>query len=236
MNQPKGFNLRRVIIIAAVVLAIGIALLFWARDVIREVVVLPLSYLFWVISLFIRSTPQLFFWISALVIAFLIAYRGLAGRRKVLLEMPLAGGISEVPDHHLVTGRVIYWRGKVHLMNAGRGSYFQNSFHLSITRLLLDQLAHRYRLPVDEVEPRLKDGSLNVPEEVRSYVLSSLSRPENASRGFFASLWRSLMDRIRVWMSGWTKTPKESQVDPRFARILQYMEEELEVSHDHPGQ
>lgn len=236
MNQPKGFNLRRVSILAAVILVIGIVLLFWARDVIREVIVLPLSYLLWGIDLFIRSTPQLFFWAAVLVISFMIAYRGLAVRRKIHLDMPIAGGISEVPDHRLVTGRVVYWRGKVNLMNAGRGSYFQNSFHVSITRLLINQLAHRHRLTVDQVERNLKDGSLDVPDEVREYALASLERADVRSVGPFTLLWRSISDQLRAWVSRWTKSPVENPPDPRFARILQYMEEELEVPHDHPGQ
>lgn len=236
MNQPRGVNLRRVIIIAAVLLLLGIVLLFWARDVIREVVVLPLSYLFWFFGLFIKSTPQLFFWIALLFISFMIAYRSLAGKKRIRVDYTYGMGIDEAPDRHLVTGRVVYWRAKENLLYAGSGSYYQTTFHTAITRLLLDQLSHRYRLPASEVEKRLREGSIDVPDEVREYVLSSLTRSDQTSTGFFALLWRRVVERVRAWMAHWTKAPQDHPVDPQFARILQYMEEELEVSHDHPSQ
>jgi len=236
MKQPRGINLRRVIIIAAVALLFGIVLLFWARDVIREVVVLPLSYLFWFFGLFIKSTPQLFFWISLLLVSFMIAYRSLAGKKRARADYTYGMGIDEAPDRHLVTGRVVYWRAKENLLRAGSGSYYQTTFHAAITRLLLDQLSHRYCLPTGEVEKRLREQTIDVPDEVRAYVLCSLTRSEQVSAGFFALFWRTFMERVRAWMDRWRKAPEDHPVDPQFARILQYMEEELEVSHDHPGQ
>lgn len=236
MNQPRGFDLRRVTTIAIVLLVVGIALLFWARDIVRELVVLPLSYLFWVIGLFIKSTPQLFFWIALLVISFVIAYRGLAGKKKAYFDPTFRMKINEVPDHRLVTGRVVYWRSKVNLMQAGQGVYFQNAFHVAVARLLIDQLAHRYRLTSGQVEQHLKDGLIDVPDEVRTYALASLERRDDLHNSFFALLWRSFLDQVRTWLNRWTQTPITYPMDPQCARVLQYMEEELEVSHDHPGQ
>jgi hypothetical protein len=235
VNQPRFFNTRRVLILSAILLAFSVVMLFWARDLIREVVVLPLSYLFWVFGILVKATPQLFFWISLVTISMIIAYRGLAGKKKVYLaRMPV---LSDDGDRGEVTGRVSYWMSKVKMAQTGSGSYFKSSFHVAVSRLLLNQLAHRYRLPVSQVEIRLKDGSIRVPDEVRAYALSSINIFDETHSSFLSQLWRLISDKLRNWwMSQRKETVQNNFVDPQLERVLQYMEEELEVSHDNPGQ
>lgn len=232
MQSLRVKNLKRLVIPAGILLAALLILLFNAQDVVREVVVLPLSYWFWVIGIFIRSTPQMFFWAMLLVVGALIAIRSLAGRRAALAVIP---GLDDYEPDAPLTGRVSYW--VVKLDQAGRpgSGYFRVSFHTALGKLLIEMLAHRYRLPVNQVEDRLRAGLLDVPDEVRDYALGSARRLEASTEPALVRLWQTVIESGRAWLNAYNKKTAPQYADPLARRILQYMQDELEVSNDDSG-
>lgn len=241
MNQIRSINLRRVIVVLAVLLLVSIVVIFWMREVVREVLVLPISYLLFVAGIFIDSTPQVFFWVSILLTTFWIAYRSMSSKRRKPppLIRPVADNSS---GRQPFSGRVSSWAAKVRQMRKYNSSYYRGTFHQSLARLLVELLAHRYRLTPLQAEERLRNGVLDVPAEVRAYFLSSMGRPEPIRIGFFARLRKMLNDTWRDWLnhrfeaSPLEKKDKRSQTEAQIERIILYMEEELEVAHDHPSQ
>ncbi len=248
MNDQSTPNTRRLAVIIGLFLLLTIALLFFARDVIRELVVLPLSYLFWLIGILIDSTPQIFFWLALLVIAFLLASRSLSRKRKILTMYPPG---YTVPDDPISTGRVNYWMGKEDLLRGRQGGFYSRSFHSALGRLLLDLLMYRYRLAPRQVEKAVREGTLDLPADIRAYVLESLSPPEPARRFFFLNLLDSIVGAVRDWIDqiqagnlrwgglskarqpgGGRMDKRVARDDPRVKRVLTYIEEELEVPHD----
>lgn len=56
-----------------------LVLAFLLQDVIRETVILPLAYLWWVLGLYYHAFPQLIFWICLVVLVSLILFGSLSG-------------------------------------------------------------------------------------------------------------------------------------------------------------
>ncbi len=242
MNGEPSINPRRFIVILLVLAVISGAVLFWLRDIVREVVVLPLSYLVFVAGIIVDTAPQLFFWLAVILIAFWIAYRSLYARRRTA-PTAIAPILHDMGDRAPYGGRVAYWSTKVDHMRRYRSVYYQSTFHLSLARLLIELLAYRYRLTMLEAEERLRNDMLEVPEEVRAYVVTSLSRKDVTHQNFIARMWRKIIETVQRWLPGRHETSAnpaddrpESTAEAQIARVIHYMEEELEVTHDHPSQ
>lgn len=242
MNREPSINHRRLITILVVLMLISGAVFVWLRDIVREVVVIPVSYLLFVAGIVVDTAPQLFFWLVVILIAFWIAYRSMSTRRRAAptMNVPI---LRDMGDKAPYGGRVAFWSTKVNHMRRYRSVYYQSTFHVSLARLLIELLAYRYRLTMLETEERLRGDLLDVPEEVRAYVLSSLSRREITHQKFFRRLWRMILETVQRWMPGRSETSvnladnqPESPAEAQLVRIIHYMEEELEVPHDHPSQ
>lgn len=241
MNQVRSMNPRRLVITGILLLVVSAVLLFWARDIVRELIVNPLSYLIWLGGIFIRSTNQIFFWYIFAAIALVIAFRSLAGRRKVAAQPPIT---AVFPGDHANHGRLHFWTVRVSLFHRGF-RYYLGSFHDSLGHLLIDQLAYRFHLTPAQVEERLGEDTLDVPPEIREYALIGRSRSVETDQGRFSRLWsdifQKIMQAVRAFFSGQPGHARQSSPahaadeDPRIARVLEYMEKELEVSHDDSG-
>lgn len=226
-------NFRRLAIIAAALIILSTLMIFYARDVIREVIVLPLSYIFWVMGIIVRVTPQVFFWTVLLLVVVMIAWRALFGEKKVTVAR--ATLLDDMPPPG-ASGRAVFWANKVALLRNSHSHYYANTFHGALIHLLLDLLSYRYHLPVRIIEDQLKANTLEVPTEVREYVLAHYGRMEGTYRGFFMELWDSLIENLTdLWDRVSAKRRVQAPVDPQVAFILHYLEEELEVSHDDSG-
>ncbi len=258
MDHPKRPNFRRLAIIGLLFIMVSTMLLFWARDVVREVVVLPLSYLVWVIGILVDLTPQFYFWIVVLVITFLIAYPSLSRKKKQPLTAPTT--YAEEMSEQVASGRTQYWMNKVILLRSGRGIFYTRTFHIALGRLLVDMLAYRYRLSTRLVEDRLRDGSLDLPRDVREFALESLNPLDVPQGSIFAWWWAQLraqfldiarsvsyrlQDAYRNFrypasytgpaFLGDTEAPRASRDDPRVINVIKYIEDELEVRNDDTG-
>jgi hypothetical protein len=220
-------NRRRLIIVGLVLLAALSVLLFSLRDVVREVVVIPLSYLFWLVGLFVRNTSQIFFWLAAVLIGLLVAYRSIRPRKKAFDEINrVPGGDSMAPSTDF--GRVGFWLTRINALRMG--SFYRDNFNHSISRLLLDVLSYRHHLPPRQVELALKRGALVVPPDVAEFVLANA----HARIDLQPNLLNWLLHSIREWfLVHVRRIPIEQQslLDPTVRRVITYMEEELEVPY-----
>ncbi len=124
-----------------------------------------------------------------LVITFLIAYPSLSWKKKQPLPAPTK--YNEQTDEP-TSGRTFYWLNKVNLLRSGRGIFYTHTFQTALGRLLVDMLAYRYKLSPRQVEDRLRDGSLDLPRDVREFALECLSPLEISQAGFFAWWWSQL--------------------------------------------
>ncbi len=236
MKSLRTSNPRRLAIVALLFVIVNTVLVFLARDIIREMIVLPLAYLLFLVKIFIDSTPQLFFWLAVVLISGWIAYRSLYRKRKLVDDFGPSHMVSEEPGSQ---GRMSFWVTKVNIARRYGGSYFGSSFHLAMSRLLVDLLAHRYRLSTGEVEDRVRRKTLGLPPDIEEYLLLNLGN--NESHGsWYERWWRKFLLTIQNWLN-WP-APRGAagslSADPLdgIDRVIYFMEEELEVSHEHSGQ
>ena len=221
-----NLNPRRLIVIGVVLLVVSAAVLYWGRAIIRDTIVVPISYLLWLVGVLLRNMHQQYFWIVALIIAFVIAYRSFLSNRKKREPVEM------VPDIAAPSGRVEYWVARVNLMRMGM--YYQSTFNEALGRLTLDLLAYRNRLTVRQVEQGLQSETLRVPEEVRNFLLTYVLSRNFERVPYFVYLYRS----VRLWFFSRTKRralrrdllPEDTQC------VIDYMEEELEVNYGNTGQ
>lgn len=287
MTEVKATNPRRLVIFTFVMVIALAVLLIWARGIIRELIVLPISYVLWAARIILFVVPEIYFWMGAVAIGLLIAWRAIAGRpaqaktqnslglldRTILNMMEKkAGSISEQPSFsdrqrlgarqdvldyktsapvEVSRGRVAFWNTKIHLVRRGASPYYQSTFHSTLALLLVEMLAHRYRLTNVQIEDRLRLNpeseqgqllGLNVPDYVREYVLSRLRYRDMVEKSFWQRTRENLIDLIRnlrrsllELLRGPEYVYHEQPLDPRVERVLKYMEEELEVPNDDNG-
>ncbi len=226
----KNVNLRRLVIAGAVILIVSFILLFTARDVVREAIVIPVSYWIWVIGLFVDSTPQIFFWIMLLLISLFIAYRSTRPPKKDPAEPIPYRDYSR--SNGVNYGRVAYWSNRVNTMHMG--SFYRSMLNELVGRLLLDLLSYRHRLTPRQIETRLEKGQFVVPPEIKEYLTKNVLKREIGPIGFFPYLFR----QIRAWFVSKFVSPGDPrtiQPDQDLDRVLHYIEEELEVKYDRPS-
>lgn len=237
MERIRTWKPRRLAITGGLLLVVTLILAFWMREVVNEMIVLPVSYILYVAGIFIDTTPQIFFWLAIILIAFWVAYRSLRHRTK--LDAPSAGAWQDQISPP-TSGRMRYWAVKVNLLRQYRSSYYQGGFHSALSRLLVEMLAHRYRLTNSQVEQRLRAGEIDLPPEVQEYALFCLRRPESRQSDFFRRIWEDFLDflhtRFGMKVSHLSLNTLSARAAQRVDSVINYMEEELEVPNEHPSQ
>jgi hypothetical protein len=143
-------------LILAGIFIILTALFVWLfQDWVRSAIVVPVYYLFWLVSKILNSVDQQILW----TILFLLAL-GAIGQtlfaRSRLKATPL-----ETEGKSRGQGRVIYWLIYVNLML--KGVYNRSYFSEELKRLILSVMAlHERQMPI-EIEKRIVSGDLVVP-------------------------------------------------------------------------
>lgn len=225
-------NKRRLLVVGAVLLAVLSLVLFSLRDVVREVIVIPLSYLFWLIGILIESTAQLFFWLAVLFFGLLTAWRSIRPKKQSKEEEYYRPLTVDDAAAAVGRGRVGYWATRVNTLRLG--TYYQSSFNEGVSRLLVDLLAYRHHLTNRQVEHALENGGLNVPPYIADFVCNNTNQRILARPDFFG--W--FFNRFREWLMRRVRNTlldSENVLDPAVRRVITYMEEELEVTYDQSG-
>lgn len=217
---------RRTVILAAVFLAVISCALFFGRSFVRDAIVLPLSYWVFLLRILVQKLPQGYFWVIVLVISAVVAWRSFLSERKRVEREPM------VPDIGPGQGRVEYWAARVNLIRLG--AYYQSTFNESIGRLALDLLAYRNRLSIRQIDRGLNTGELQVPGEVRDFLLKNVLRRDFAPVPFWEYLYRVI--RMNIMSSMRLSRMRRQDLETGPSKLLDYMEEELEVRHDNTGQ
>lgn len=234
IERVKMTNPRRLAAFGVVAAVLVLLLAFWMRQVVYEVFVVPISYIFFVVGVLVDATPQIFFWLGSTALAFWIAYRAMnSGRRRAAFPLPTSGGaLSDAPAS---TGRMVYWAVKVNMLQRYRSNYYQGGFHQALGRLLVETLAHRYRMTISEVEHRLRNDELDLPEEVREYARYVFHRPESTGISVMRQTWEDILEFLRIQLG--IKNLNTNTPSARASRlvepVIRYLQDELEVPHEY---
>ena len=202
------------------VFSLTLALMLLFRDFVRENIVTPILYLFWLGNQIYTSLDQLFLWIVLLVIFAAIVFRSM---RYIRIS---AQHLVEIEVGTKGSGRVYFWVKQIRLRAAPRIS---DEFALvEFRRLILSVLAEVKRMDPVEVEHRILSGEIQVPPDILAALKLEIPEAPSPKISWFARI----RDRLRVKRSG-----KWVFLSPALASELeetvQYLEDQLEINHEH---
>jgi hypothetical protein len=203
--------MRRRLLLLGLILLLAVPLMIVLRDFAREAIVVPLLYVLWLGRLLFRSIPQPLLWSLFLTLVLFVAVRSLGGR-----EGP-ARGTRETEAEY--PGRVWVWTRRVQL--AARGDYSRWRLAHYLRKLTLDVLAHRERLTPEQLKRRLGTGEVVAPPAVQAYLRAGLMSMPSGPIGLLSRLRQQLRSRARI-----------SPLDADLESAVQFLEDQLEVSHD----
>jgi len=222
MRIYRSFGWIIALFIALVLLLVAI-ISFGLRDFAREFIVIPIAYAIWWIGLLVKSTPQVLFWALILFFALFITLRSLRSGPQTgspVLEEVYGGARRE---------RVSFW---MILLYHGSKKYYLGRFMGFLSRLILDVLAFEGRATQSVVEKSLEKGELDVPEEVRAFVMAGRLPETPRHTGFFRRI-------IQRFIGPPKQGAEESHLiqitssEENLEKVLIFLEDQLEVKHDH---
>lgn len=172
---------RRLIFALGVSIALVFLGIFFGQDLIRELILMPLSYLIWVSGLVYRSIDQKILWSSMLILAVIIA----------LLSLRIKTGFSR--RYHPVEvenqNRVKVWRRR--LLDVEQGGYLKWRLAQHLSHLILEALAFRTGQTPKQVFKSLTQNDHGLSQEMRAYLSAAqnhqlerkISHPLTRSQG-----------------------------------------------------
>ncbi len=195
--------MRRVLLVA---LAIGLvlsfaAILFW-QDLIHELILVPISYLLWLVGLLYHSFDQQIWWTTLLIMLAIIAWTSL--RLKPKLSRSKVEFENEMPH------RVRKWRKRLKAADQGTYMKWRLAQHLSV--LVIEAMSYRSGLPPQQIEKKIEMKEIDLPDDLVNYL--------RAARGFETASTMS-----RRWYSKRKTLPLDISPDT----ILIFLEEYLGI-------
>lgn len=193
---------RRWLIILA---SIGVIIVsFFLRDIILNTVILPLAYIWWLLTLYYRAVPQLIVWGLLIVVVFISALRNISPKNPFRR--------NEKKNQKLTKGPVEEFS---QMLNKAPGGIYYKWLIANrlgnVARELLDQREGRRSRGFS----RLSGRDWQPPDDVNAYLESGLN-------GSFADFPQS---------NWWTK-PEWTPLDVEAKQVIEYLEYEMETSHD----
>ncbi|MDM8528869.1 hypothetical protein QUF58_11770 [Anaerolineales bacterium HSG24] len=208
MNQKSLVTPLNRYLTLGISLVLLIMLLQWfLEDILREVVIIPFLYLFWVGQFFYAAIPQHEFWVIFCLIATIIMGRSLWLRR----ERPPKNRVPE----RVQPPRIQRWLTAIE--RSGQDDYFKLRLAQEIQQLTLEKIAYQHGQTIKETRRQLRQGQLmvDVPPDIQAYLQSSLVTLSRLSG----------LKRLMVWHK--PTTP----LDVELERVVQFLETMDEVSY-----
>jgi len=179
------------------------ALLFapLCRTFVREVVVIPFLYMFWLVRFVTSAVPDAVTWPVFVLLLFLVLAAALFSRPNIRRE-------RRARPEPVPAGRVETWANL--LAQARREDYFKWRLGQQIQKFALRAEAHRRGQSVAQTRQQLRRGELGLPPEIQAYFEASLQPLGRLSPG-------------RRWRLPGGKKPA-SPLDLEPAAVIEYLE------------
>lgn len=209
---PKRLMLAALVLLATAVVAVVL------RDLVREAIVLPLSYAAWMFGLLLRSVPQSVLLAGVILVCALLAFRGLS------LSRPATRFQLAAPDTQPEPSRLTFWQRQFH--NAPNSGFAAEKLTAELRTLTYTALAHDLRLDRDDVERMVLAGEIELPPAVHKALLGE-------------SMWNSgnpmddlsrVLAQLRAGISrlfGRPSKPAPTTRDAALIAVLEFVESRL---------
>ena len=156
--------MKKRLLILGLILLLAIILTPIIRNFVREVIVIPFLYLFWIGRFFVEAVPQQWLWLGFLSVCLLILGLSLIGKRK-RKSRPIV--IADKQE-----GRIESW-AKL-LDQAKQDDYFKWRLAQQLQKLTLSAIAHQQGQSIKQTRRQMRRGELEMPPELTAYFQASL--------------------------------------------------------------
>ena len=147
------------------ILLLAILLTLASHNYMREAIVSPLLYLFWIGRLIFESIPQIVIWALFLFIALLVAAKSLVKKRSHSEQSQP----PQTPEPERIEGWLKLLR------RANQDDYYKWQLAQRLQKLTLEALAHNERLELKQVRQDLAAGKLDIPPEIQAYLEAGMT-------------------------------------------------------------
>ena len=207
-------------LVTCIVFIAVLGLAYFYQEQIKEIALVPLLYLLWVVDITGKMFGQRCVWWFALMITLILTS---AFSRRT--EKPIKDLDRTVYSRAPALGRIHFWRRRVRVRSDAINavSYRRSEMY----RLVIQAMAYRENSNNQEIEKQLRSGQLRVPAEV-SYVLGLDRDPIEQRRtidpiDFIKLRFRWIIERF---------VASKFTPDPRIEKVAEYLENIMEVDND----
>ena len=158
-------KLKTILIMAGILLALALPLMFVLEDFVRDAIILPLGYYVWFFGVILDALPQSC--LVSVLLAFLLYLAAKSLRRQQkLVRRPL-------PNDRQLPGNVRMWMERINLVS--QGSYSRERFQHQFGQVLMRWVSHEERLSLRETVRHIQNGQLDVAPELDPYLRRAAS-------------------------------------------------------------
>lgn len=205
------------LLFVVVVLVFSIlTLLYW--EFVRDTIIVPVYYLLWVGSLVLKSIPQGLYLAILIFISIIMGWNTL---EAVRVRQSAGGTERKQPQ---IVSRYLHWKRLCANLNSG--VFARDTFTWEARRLILAILVYQTGLEIAEVETRIRNGTLTVPDSIRDLIERRIIR---GSRPAPRRIERAILRLRRLFLN--VESPTDPQMDDRIAEIVTFIETQLEFNH-----
>ena len=208
---PQWYFLLVLIVFVAV---LGVA--YINRELIADIILVPILYVLWVIDLALQIFGQPCIWILALIIAVVLSFAFSRHKEKQSMSMR-----QTVYGPGPAVGRIQFWRRQVRV-NSG-ALHVASYRNPGMWQLVVHALAYHHSSDIKEIEEQLRSGQLQVPVEVRQILGLDIRLDEPRQTANFIEAIR----RGFRWVVESFK-PKKYIPNPSIEKVAKYIENLLE--------
>lgn len=192
-----------------------LSLRFWGF--VRDTFVVPSYYVLWVIGLVLKSIPQHAYLALLIFVCLIWAMQTLKSMQ--------AEARSARPERNSPHSDTPYLRWKMLSAYTSSNGFFRDRFVRHMRNLVLSTLAYEQGIDSSEVEARVREGVLSVPDPIRN-LIEMHNIPQIKPRGRLELGIHQVRGLILK-----ADSTQDDEFDRFVAEIIRFMEHHLEIIH-----
>ena len=212
------------LLLSALTLLAGAALSLFFRPWVRDQVVLPLAYLFWVLRLLVYSIPQGVFWGVLVLIGLIVALRTIRPPQT----FPVPGA---PPSTTHSASRYATWLRYVSMMDSSR--FAGDNLARDLIRLTVQTLAYQHSLANDEVYSRLEHEDLGLQPQLLAFVRQRAFLTQPPSQPRLTAFFRRFLPARPTHRPPGVYTPREQEAHQLISQIESLLNQSGATPADH---
>jgi hypothetical protein len=193
-----------------------LTLIFW--DFIRDVIIVPIYYFLWEISLVLKSIPEGIYLALLVFLSVIIGFNTLA---SVRVEQHTKRLERERPESGT---RYLHWRSLC--ANMGVNPFTRDRFAWEARKLILSIFAYEQGIDIADAEMLVQMGEVDMPDTIRNLI----TEKKIPATGFRISRIARAVVWLR-WLFFRIEAENDPQIDALVREIISFVEYRLEINH-----